>query len=46
MWNMGTTPRLMVSVLAWPHRPPPMALGISVRWVWMQPLGMPVVPEV
>jgi hypothetical protein len=46
MWNMGTTPRLTVSALACPHSAPPMALGISVRWLCTQPLGRPVVPEV
>jgi hypothetical protein len=46
MWNIGTTPRLTDSALAWPHRPPPTTLGMSVRWLCMQPLGSPVVPEV
>ena len=45
--GFGTSaPELVVSALAWLHRPPPTALGISVRWVCMQPLGRPVVPLV
>ena len=46
MWNMGTTHRLTASALACPHSAEPTTLGISVRWVCMQPLGRPVVPEV
>ncbi len=45
MWNIGTTPRLTVSGPVWLQRPV-QALCISVRWVWMQPFGLPVVPEV
>ncbi len=46
MWNIGTTARLTVSAPAWPQTPPPQAFAISVRWLCMQPLGRPVVPEV
>ena len=45
MWNIGTTPRLTASGPLWLHWPDT-ALCISVRWVCMQPLGSPVVPEV
>ena len=45
MWNIGTTPKATVSGPAWVHCPAT-ALAISVRWLCMQPLGSPVVPEV
>ena len=41
-----TTPSDTTSGPPWPQTPPPTVLCMSVRCVWMQPLGRPVVPEV
>ena len=36
----------MVSWCVANHSTPATSVRITVRWVWMQPLGRPVVPDV
>ena len=46
MWNMGTTDSTTFSKVLPVHRQLPTALCMMLAWVWMQPLGRPVVPLV
>ena len=46
MWNMGTTIKVVFSMLPLPHIALLIALCMMLACVCMQPLGRPVVPLV
>ena len=45
-WNIGRTPSTTESLVAVPQYTPPLAVHMKVECGCMQPLGLPVVPEV
>jgi hypothetical protein len=45
-WNSGTTPSITVLGVPNPQSAWATAVCITERCVWMQPLGLPVVPDV
>ncbi|MDT4890085.1 hypothetical protein FQZ97_1268740 [compost metagenome] len=45
-WKNGSTARQTASCEVPNQRTPPTSVLITLRWVCMQPLGRPVVPEV
>ena len=45
-WNSGSTARYVESCVRENHCAPPTSVLMALRWVCMQPLGWPVVPDV